>query len=152
MQTFSAEIIKLGINPCVTVPEEIVLTLLEEAGQKNAPVQVKGTLNGKAHFETNVVKYQGAYRLYLNAQMRNEAGVDVGDAVTAALTYDPAERMPPMPELFRVALSQNKEAKARWRLQPSSRRKDILVYLNSLKTEESLERNVKRAIDGLLKK
>jgi hypothetical protein len=151
MKTFAATIIKLGINPCVNVPEEIVVALLHEAQKKNAPVQVKGDLDGKARFETNVVKYQGAYRLYLNTQMRQEAGVGVDDTVTVSLAYDPAVRMPPMPELLRAALSQNKRAGERWRLQPRARRKEILAYLNSLKTEASLKRNIKKTIEGLVK-
>ena len=132
----------------MNVPEEVVAALLTEAEKKNAPVQVKGTLDGNAEFESNVVKYQGLYRLYLNTQMRKEAGVDVGDTVTISLAYDPTARMPPMPELLRVALAQNSQAKDRWRLLPTSRRKEILTYLSSLKTEESLRRNIDRTIEG----
>ena len=139
------------LNPCVDVPEEIVLALLGEAGKKSAPVQVKISLNSTGQFDATIVKYQGKHRLYLNTQMRKEAGVDVGNNVRVALEYDPAQRMPPMPAALREALNQNQRAKEKWRLQPSSRRKEILAYLNSLKTEESLKRNVGRTIRLLLR-
>jgi len=86
---FTAKIHKLGINPCVDVPDEIVSALLREANKKNAPVQVYATLNGTGRFETNLVRYQGAHRLYLNVQMRREVGVDVGNVISVALVYDP---------------------------------------------------------------
>ena len=125
--------------------------LLQQAGKGSAPVQVKGTLNDRVAFETNVVRYSGAYRLYLNTQMRKEAGVGVGDTVRIALDYDPGQRMPPMPELLRAALNEDPRAKERWRLQSSSRRKEILAYLNSLKTEETVRRRVGEIIRVLLK-
>lgn len=149
---FVVKVHKLGINPCVDVPERIVNALLRDAKKQSGPVQVKGTLDGAA-FETSVVKYSGGWRLYLNTQMRKDAGVDVGDIVHFTLQYDPVPRVrvPPMPETLRVALAKNKYAKERWHLQPRSRRKEILAYLNSLKTKESLERNVCKIIKMLVK-
>jgi hypothetical protein len=139
---FTAKIRKLGINPCVDVPEEIVNTLLHDANKKRTPVQVKVRVNGKGSFETSVVKYQGTYRLYFNTQMRREAGVDVNDTVRIELRYDPKPRMPPMLKALKEALNTNERAKEKWRLQTSSRRKEILMYLNSLRSEESIKRNV----------
>ena len=150
MIELSAKIHKLGINPCVDVPERIVKSLLREAGRKSAPVQVKVAINGKGSFETSVVKYRGAYRLYLNTRMRKDAGVDVGDTVRISLEYDPVQRMQPMPEAFKEALNQNRRAKEKWHLQTSSRRKETLAYLNSLKNEESVKRNVTKIIHVLL--
>lgn len=147
---FTAKIYKLGINPCVDVPVEIVNILLSEANKKKTPIQVKATYNGKGSFETSVVKYQGAYRLYLNMQMRQEVGVDVGDIVHINLKYDPKKRMPPMPEALRETLNQNEQAKEKWRLQPGSRRKEILMYLNSLKNEESIKHHARKTVQKLL--
>jgi hypothetical protein len=146
LEKFDAEIKKLGINPFVFVPEKVVSSLLANAGKKNLPVQVKGTLNGKTSFTSTVVRYQGAFRLFVNTQMRKDAKVEVGDDVCVELEYDPSRRMPPIPDAFRKALHENGLAKERWRLYPTSRRKEILDYLNSLKTEASLERNVARIL------
>lgn len=147
---FTARIHKLGLNPCVNVPNGIVNVLLQEANKKNAPVQVKTKLNGKGAFRTNVVRYKGAYRLYLNMQMRRKTGVDVGDSVCVALEYDPRSRTPPMSEHLREALRENKRAKEKWLLQPKSRRNEILLYLNSLKNRESVKRNTSKILRMLL--
>ena len=69
-------------------------------------------------------------------------GVDVGDAVHIALECDPVPRVPPMPEALRTALAADGRAKERWHSLPSSRRKEFLAYLDSLKAEEGLRRNV----------
>jgi uncharacterized protein YdeI (YjbR/CyaY-like superfamily) len=82
--------------------------------------------------------------------MRREGGVGVGDIVRVDLEYEPKQRMPPMPEAFKEALNHNERAKEKWRLQPSSRRREILAYLNALKSEESIERNINKIIRVLL--
>jgi hypothetical protein len=136
-------------NPCVMVPAEIVVALLAEAGRQKPPVQVKARLNGSGPFDANVVNYGGAFRLYLNGQMRREAGLRVGDSVRVSLRHDPAARRPPMPATLRRALNADPPAKAGWRLLPRSRRKEILAYLNSLKTPAALERNVAKVVRSL---
>jgi hypothetical protein len=148
--SFTATIHLLGINPCVDVPEEIVSSLLRDARKASAPVQVKVALNGRGSFETNVVRHQGAYRLYVNTRMRQEVGVSVGDTVDVALTYDSAERMPTMPRALQEALDQNPRAQEQWRQQTRSRRREVLAYLNSLKRDESMERNVAKVVESLL--
>ena len=149
--TFSAMIHKLGINPCVDVPANIVETLLRTANKKNAPVQVKCDLNGTV-FDANVVRYMGNWRLYLNTPMRKSAKKDVGDKIRIKLSYDPATRMPPTPEAFRQALRDNKEAQKAWRLRPTPKRREILQSLNGKKTDAELARAVAETIELLLKK
>jgi hypothetical protein len=68
--TFPATIHKLGINPCVDVPVNIVETLLQAANKKSTPVQVKCDLNGTL-FDANVVRVHGqlaALSEHANAQ------------------------------------------------------------------------------------
>lgn len=144
----SAPVVKLGINFCVEVPEAVVRALLKAANKRAAPVQVKATLNGHA-FDANVVRYSGAWRLYLNRAVRARAGVEAGDTVHIRLEYDPTERMPPMPEELKQALASNEQRKAAWRLQPSSRRKEILTYLQSLESAAARDRSVQRVLQHL---
>ncbi len=54
-----------------------------------------------------------------------------------------------MPEKLMQALNENAKAKITFEQLIPSWRKDILRYLNSLKTEESLDRNIKRVIKQL---
>ena len=149
--TFSATIHKLGINPCVDVPANIVATLLQTANKKNAPVQVKCDLNG-TKFDANVVRYMGNWRLYLNTPVRKSARKDVGDRVKIKLSYDPTVRMPPIPETFRQALRNDKDAQKAWRLRPTPKRREILQSLNDKKTNAELARGIAEAIEFLLKK
>ena len=142
---------KLGINPCVDVPEKIVTALLLLANKKNTPVQVKCDLNG-ADFDANVVRYSGNWRLYLNTPMRKSVRKDVGDTIRIRLSYDPTVRMPPTPEAFRQALRDDKGAQKAWRLQPTPKRREILYFLNDKKTAADLARAIAETIKLLLKK
>jgi hypothetical protein len=80
MKSFSAKISRIGINPYVGVPEDILDSIFERAGKARGPIPVRGTVNGKPFTQT-LVKYQGAWRLYINGIMRHAAGIDVGDDV-----------------------------------------------------------------------
>jgi hypothetical protein len=142
---FLARVDKLGINPCVDVPHRVVRELQRASAKKTGPIPVRGRLNG-TRFTTTVVRYAGDWRLYLNTAMRAEAATDVGDDVGIELEYDPTPRTVPMPPRFAAALAENPRARAAFDGLPPSHRKDILNYLNSLKTGESLDRNIKKAI------
>lgn len=148
MRSFSSRIAKLGINPYVGVPKPVLDELLRQAGRTKGPVPVRGTLNGKPFTQT-VVKYQGAWRLYLNTQMRRDAGIDVGDTAHVSLTFDPKPRKVPMHPALTRALARNAKAKAAFANLAPSRRKEILRYLGSMKTEVSVVRNVEKVIRQL---
>jgi len=151
MKSFSRRIFKLGINPCVDVPETILNELFREAGKRKGPVPVRGRLNGK-EFKQTVVRYQGAWRLYLNTQMRRDAGIDVGDDAKVEIEFDPEPRIVPMHPKLALALAKNRKATVAFKKLPPSHRKEILRYLNSMKTEESAVRNIERVIGHLLGK
>ena len=145
MISFSAKVIKLDINPCVNLSENILNKLFRQAGKSKGPIPVKGKLNGKNFLQT-VVRYKGEWRLYLNTQMRVDACVDVGDKVKIELEFDPSPRLVPMLSDFNKALSKNIKAKNAFEKLPPSHQKEILRYLNSLKSKDAVSRNVKRAI------
>lgn len=148
--SFSAKVYKLGINPCVDVPHDVLSKLQKQAGKTRGPISVRGKINGM-EFRQTVVKYQGAWKLYLNTYMRQDAKVDVGDNVKIELEFDPNPRIVPVPDTLARALNKNKTAKAAWDKLPPSHRKEILSYLNSLKSKEALERNVQKVIRENLK-
>ena len=145
MVSFSAKVFKLGINPCVDVPREVLNELQKQAGQTSGPIPVRGRLNNKP-LRTTVVKYQGAWRLYLNTQMRKDAGIDVGDQAKIEIEFDPKPRITPMNQALADALSKNKKAKIAWAKLPPSHQKQILLYLNFLKSREAIERGVKKVL------
>jgi hypothetical protein len=148
MKSFSAEIFKIGINPYVSLPEEILSYIFKKAGKERGYIPVYLIIN-KEKFIQHLVKYSGEWRLYLNTPMRKAAGKDVGDIIDIHIDFDAQERTTPMNTKFGAALNKNKKAKERFNSLPPSRQKEILRYLNNLKTEESLNRNIQRAIDSL---
>ncbi|HET9137258.1 MAG TPA: YdeI/OmpD-associated family protein [Candidatus Kapabacteria bacterium] len=140
---FSSQIEIIGVNPYIYLPTAVLKALFTQAGKEKGPIPVKGTLNDKSFIQT-LVKYQGQWRLYLNTPMRKAAGIDVGDKATVEIAFDPKPRLEPMPEKFKLALSKDKTAKAAYEKLIPSRKKEVLRYLNSMKTEASLEKNVEK--------
>ncbi len=151
MKSFSAKILKLGINPYVGIPEKILVWLFEKAGRSKGPLSVRGKLNSK-EFKQTLVKYEGAWRLYLNTPMRRSAAIDVGDQARVEIEFDPVPRRVPMHPALRLALSKHKDAKTAFNKLPPYRQKEILRYLNFLKTEESVKRIVAIVIRQLIGK
>ncbi len=153
MQKFSAKIYIISkINPVVDVPADVLEYLFKKAGKTKGAIPVKGKLNG-AKFIHNIVKYGGAWRLYLNGPMRKSAGIGgngTGDIADVELDFDPAPRVTPIPEKFAAALKKNKIAKDEFDKLSPSRQKEILRYLGSMKTEESLARNVEKVVKHLV--
>jgi hypothetical protein len=132
------------INPCVLVPARIVAALKAESG-RNQSIPVRATLRGKP-FAANLVRYRGAWRLYLNGVVRKAADAEPGDRVAVTLTFDPKPRTQPVPPAFVKALAANRKAKAAFDALAPSRRKELLRYLGNLKREASLLRNVERML------
>ncbi len=145
---FSAKIYKIGINPYVLLPSVILKFLFREAGKKKGNIPVKLIINEQL-FIQNLVKYSGKWRLYLNTPMRKIAGKDVGDIIEINIEFDPSERITPMHPKLEMALQKNIKAQQAFYQLSTSRQKEILRYINFLKTEESVDRNVKRAIGFL---
>ena len=148
MKSFSAKIFKIGINPYVLIPLSVLNELFSQSGKTKGPIPVKGTLNGRK-FIQNLVKYSGKWRLYLNTPMRRAAGIDVGDTATVKIEFDPETRSTPMHPKLLHAFTKNKSAAAAFEKLTPYRRKEILRYLNFLKTEESVDRNVEKVISHL---
>ena len=148
MYTFSATIYKIGINPVVDMPDEVLTAIFEQASRSKGPVPVRGTING-AEFLQTLMKYQGAWRLYINGPMLKDSGLSVGDIANIEIEFDPRPREEPMPPKLRAAVRKNANARKAFDLLPPSRRKEILRYINSLKSADSIERNVARVISQL---
>lgn len=151
VKKFKARIEIIGVNPYVLLPDAVLKAVFQQAGKDKGPIPVSGAIDGHAFTQT-LVKYSGHWRLYLNGPMRKAAGKDVGDTATFTLAYDPADRSLTMHPKLQKAINENKKAKTVFDTLPASRQKEIVRYIGHLKTEESVERNVTRAIQFLLGK
>jgi hypothetical protein len=148
MAKFSSKIYKIGINPVVDPPDEALTAVFKQAGRSKGAIPVRGRLDG-AEFIQTLVKYQGAWRLYINGEMLKSSGLRVGDTATVEMAFDPRSREAPVPPKFARVLLADKSAKAEFDALSPSRQKEILRYLGSLKTEESLDRNIERTLKHL---
>lgn len=151
MKSFSATIYKIGINPYVLLPPAVLQHIFEKAGKDKGPIPVKGKIDGHP-FSQTLVKYSGKWRLYLNTPMRTASGKETGDKVTIAVAYDPAERKTPEHTGFIATLGKNKEAMAVYKTLAPYLQKEINRYLQQLKTEASVQKNIEKAIQFLLGK
>lgn len=151
MHRFKAILDKIGINPFVAVPEKILERIFREAGKDKGAIPVKGTVNGEP-YRQNLVKYKGAWRLYINTLMLKDSPKRIGEELKITIAYDPADRtLQPHPK-FLAALKANRPAKEKFDSLSPSLQKEIVRYILSLKSEEAVDRNVIRAIDFLLGK
>ena len=142
--TFKAKIYKVGINPCVKVPTDITKKMRPIKGY----IPVKGKILDHPFEQTLCPVKNDCYRLYVNGSMIKEANVKVGQ--TVSFTIEQAAKQKdsdiPMPSLFKKKLKENELLASFQQLAPS-RQKEVLRYLNNLKTEESLLRNIDKLIN-----
>lgn len=146
-QHFLGKVVKAGINPCVEIPARVSAALA-----RKGYIPVQGTLNGHPFLTGLVSLGHARHRLFINGQMRKQAGVEVGDRIELVLDYDPRSRRTMVPKPLTAALTANPLAKRAWNCLTPSKRKEILNYLNSLKRPETVDRNVERTIEKLLVK
>ncbi len=149
MQKFKAVLDIIGINPFVFVPEKILKTLFAKAGKETAPIRIKGTVNEKS-YKQSLVRYAGQWRLYINLQMLDNSPKRIGETIRVTIEYDPEERTIPFHPKLKAALNNNKKAKQVFDELSPSRRAEVNKYISFLKTDESIDRNIKRAIGYLL--
>lgn len=146
---FSAEIEKIGINPFVYVPDNILKSIFIQANKDKGKIPVKIKIDGQEFLQT-LIKYSGHWRLYLNTPMRKVVKKDVGDTAVFEISFDPEKRVIPIHPNFTKALEENKEAKKVFDNLPPSLQLEIVRYLSFLKTDESINRNIEKAINFLL--
>jgi Domain of unknown function (DUF1905)/Bacteriocin-protection, YdeI or OmpD-Associated len=150
-KSFSAKIGIIGVNPFVFIPGPVLRKLFSESRRHKSPIPVRGTINGNNFIQT-LVKFRGKWRLYLNTPMRKQAGIDTGEVASIQIEFDPDPRVVSMHPKLKTALAQNKKAKAVFANLAPYRKKEIVRYISALKSEESVDRNVFKAIQHLLGK
>lgn len=132
----------------VDPPDYVRDVIFKQAGRSKGPIPVCGTVNG-AEFIQTLVKYQGAWRLYINAEMLKASGTELGETIDIEMEYDPRPRETPVPQKLAKALKKDKTARAAFERLSASRQKEICRYIGLLKSEESIDRNVERVIKHL---
>ncbi|RYD76006.1 MAG: DUF1905 domain-containing protein [Sphingobacteriales bacterium] len=148
MPSFSATIFIIGINPYVLLPQDVLQAIFTSAGKDKSPIAVKGKIDGN-DFTQTLVKYAGKWRLYLNTEMLNTCGKHVSDSVKIIIQFDKKERLTPMHPALVKALKHNKTAEKLFNELAPYLQKEIKRYINGLKTEAAVDKNVQKAISFL---
>jgi hypothetical protein len=151
MIKFKARIEIIGVNPYVYLPDRVLRWIFVQAGKDKGKIPVRMKIDGH-EFPQTLIKWSGAWRLYLNTPMRKAAKKDVGDTANFEIAYDPAKRTVPMHPKFAKALRKNKEAKQVYDSLRPSLQLEINRYFSFLKSEDAVDRNVVKAIKFLLGK
>jgi hypothetical protein len=129
----------------VSLPEGVLAFVCKQAGKEKGPIRVRGTINGDPCRQT-LLRYKGAWRLYVNGFILKNSPKRIGEKIVVEIEFDPEDkRIEPHPKLVE-ALRKDKKAAAVWVKLTPSRRWEIVRYIGSLKTEESVDRNIARAI------
>lgn len=138
-----------GINPYVRVPAQTARRLAP-GWRKPMPVQIQ--INGAPQppWRINLMpRGDGSFYLYLHVSVREASQTQLGDEVNVSITFDESYRSGPqhaMPAEFARLLKRDAQATAAWKALIPSRRKEILRYFASLKTDAAKRRNYTRAL------
>jgi hypothetical protein len=149
MHQFKAKLEIIGINPFVFVPDDILQQVFSQAKKNKGAIPIKGKVNG-VPYKQNLVKYSGYWRLYVNMIMLKNSPKRIGETIEVTVEFDPSDRTIQPHPMFLQALDENQEAKEVFESLAPSLKLEIVRYIANLKTEASIERNVKKAIQFLL--
>ncbi len=144
--SFKARIYKVGINPCVKVPKRISNKLIATKGY----IPVKGKIEDHFFQQTLVPVKNEGYRLYVNGPMLKGANLKLGQTAHFTIEQDTLERNRdhPMHMAFKGRLAEHDLLETFQQFTPS-RQKEINRYLNNLKSEEALNKNIDKLIRAL---
>jgi len=146
---FTAKLEIIGINPFVFLPNEILNELFETSGKNKSPIPVKGTVNGK-EFRQNLMKYLGEWRLYINLTMLKDSPKRIGEMLEIFVEFDNSDRAISIHPDLEKAIRENPEALQNFENLIPSRRLELVRYINNLKTEASIQRNIEKIILHLI--
>lgn len=113
-------------------------------------IRIKGTINGFSFDKSLVPVKDGPYRLFVNGIMMKGAKTAIGKIAEFLISED--ERKPesvyPMPDFLRKILKKEKLVDV-FESMTMSRKKEVLRYIQRLKSPETIERNVQKLIEQL---
>lgn len=146
---FKAKIYKVGINCCVDVPTEITSKLTVSKGF----IKIKGTINGFAFKKKLVPVKKKPYRLFVNIAMLKGGQTEVGQTTNFSIAQDfeIIKKDYPVPPALTKSLKE-KKLLANFHKLSDAKRKEILKYLNSIKTEATLQKNIDKLVTQLKNK
>jgi hypothetical protein len=128
-----------GERPVVEVPFDVK----ERFGRSRAPV--RGTVDG-ADFRTTVAVYGGRYYIGFNKDLRERAGISIGDRVKVALELDREPRTVDVPPALAGALGKDSKAKAAFEGLSYTHRNEYARWIAEAKREATRAGRVEKAV------
>jgi hypothetical protein len=132
-----------GGGPWVEVPFDA----RERFGHVRPPV--RGTINGTP-FQSRLTHYEGVTYLNVRHEIREEAGLELGDSVDVELEVDDAPREVDVPLALEDALDDDDEARAAFEALAYSHRREYAEWISGAERDETRERRVEQAL-GMLR-
>jgi hypothetical protein len=109
---------------------------------------VRGTVDGTP-VRSRLSVYGGRTYLGLRAEIRDAAGIGVGDDVEVVLELDDAPRELELPGALAAALADDDAARAAFDALAFTYRREYAEWVGSAKRPETRERRVTRAVEML---
>ena len=131
-----------GERPTVVLPFDAK----QRYGKARAPV--RGTVNGAA-FRTTVAVYSGVHLIGFNKDVRERAGVEIGDQVTVELERDDEPREVDVPPELQQALAANSGARAAFEGLSYTHRREYAEWIGEGKRPDTRQRRASRALEML---
>lgn len=122
---------------------ELEFDARERFGRARAPV--RGTVDGTP-FRTTVAVYGGRYYVGFNKQIRDQAGISLGDEVEVALELDDEPRTVDVPPQLAAALERNPKAKAAFGRLSYTHRREYAEWISEAKREDTRVRRADQAV------
>ena len=143
---FKTEIYKTGINYCVDVPGKITSAMTATKGY----IKIKGTVNEFPFKKSLVSVKDGLYRLFVNIPTLKGANTAAGKTADFEIEQDfnDVKKRYPVPKTLTEQLKERKLLDD-FRNLTESRKTKILKYLNNIKTNETLQKNIGKLLTQL---
>jgi bifunctional DNA-binding transcriptional regulator/antitoxin component of YhaV-PrlF toxin-antitoxin module len=118
----------------------------EVFGEARAPV--RGTVNGTP-LRSRLMVYGGTTYLGLRREIREAAGIDVGDLVEVVLERDDAPREVALPAELEAALAADAALRATFDALAFTHRREYAEWVGGAKREETRARRAAKAVEML---
>ena len=131
-----------GERPLVELP----FNAKEEYGKARAPV--RGRLAG-TEFRTTVAVYGGRSFLGFRKELRDAAGVEIGDEVEVEVELDDAPREVELPKELEGMLAADSKARGNFESLSYTHQREYVEWITGAKKAETRERRTRKAFDML---
>jgi bifunctional DNA-binding transcriptional regulator/antitoxin component of YhaV-PrlF toxin-antitoxin module len=125
---------------------ELPFDAKERFGKARAPV--RGTVNG-TDYRTTVAVYGGVYLIGFRRELRERAGIELGDEVEVTVELDEAPRTVELPRALEAALDSDEGARAAFDGLSYSHRREYAEWIAEAGRADTRDRRVAQTLEKL---